>query len=277
MPCMNRLTVTAMSLAIGLTNAKCATDASVGSHSQAVEAYNDVAIGDIGRISADASGKTDDATNNGDTKSDGGKDVVSAAPDKNPCNKLDPNWKTVLAGEYLYNPPPKMGADRTTLEGVSKEQVFALAKLVNDKVVSQLCYAQETVNPVDAGGDAVRVCDSIEVQYNGEPAPDNENVYVICHIKDPLPQGPSLLPQYDKGIIEDKIGISSNTALGYLDPESSSISLDAPALYKTRMIEGVDPQWSPKSHSFFITSGDQDPKYGTGDFKRRSRIWISGK
>ena len=275
---MNRLAATAMSLALGLTSAKCATDTSIGSHSQATAAYNDVVTGDIGRISTDASGRTDATTNNADTKSDGGKDVANAAPDKNPCKKLDPKWKTVLAGEYLYNPPPKMGADRATLEGVTKEQIFALAKLVNDNVVSQLCYAQETVNPVDPEGDAVRVCDSIEVQYNGEPTPDNEDVYVICHIKDPLPQGPELLPQYDKEIIEDKIGISANTALGFsLDPEEYPIGLNAPALYKTRMIEGVDPQWSPKSHSFFITTGDQDPKYGTGDFNRRSRIWISGK
>lgn len=257
---MNRLTATAMSLALGLTNAKCATDASIGSNTQTGTTYSDVVARHIGNISTDAGTDT--------------------APDKNPCNKLDPNWKTMLSGEYAYNPPPNMGADRVTLEGVSKVQVFALAKLIRDKVVTQLCYAQETINPIDAQGDAVRVCNSIEVQYNGEPTSDNEDVYVLCHIKDPLPQGPTLLPQYEKGIIEDEIGISSNTALEYpLDPEGSPMmGLDTPALYKTRIIEGgVGSGPLLTAHSFFLTNGNQDSQYGTGDFKRRSRIWISGK
>lgn len=266
---MNRITATALSLTLGLTN--CATDASVESHFQTATAYGE---GDIGRISTDTSGKTDSIAHNTDANSDSGKGVV---PDENPCNKLDSNWKTLLAGEYVYSPPPKIGTDRATLEGVSKEQVLALAQLVNAKVVTELCYAQKTINPVDTAGDAVRQCDSIEVKYNGEPTPENEDVYVVCHVKDPLPQGPALLPQYDKEIIEDRVDISANTAIEFSPESGNTIGLDVPAIYKTRIIEEINSRVSPLAFSFFLNSGDQDPKSGTGDFKRRSRIWISGR
>ncbi len=274
---MNRLTATMMSLAVGLTSVKCTSDALPGSST--INAYASDVRSDIGHIGNDASTGVDGGKSTADTGVDATQQDAGKAPNfDNPCTKqLGQKWQTLLSGEYHYNPPPNAGADRATLEGVSKQDVLALAQLINSKAVTQLCYAQETVDPVDPEGDAVRVCDSIDLLYNGETKPDNEDVYIRCYIDNkPLPQGPKLFT--GEKFLQDKIGISAATGFDYQDdPALPDIPTNAPAIYKDRMMESEQLTGAPISASFFLTGGNQDPKYGTGDFKRRSRIWISGK
>lgn len=245
-----------------------------------------VGEGDIGKIlyGQDTAGDTSGAST--DAGADSSQDVNAAdasdsaidtgIPEKNPCQQLDPSWKTQLAGEYLYSPPKFVGTDRATLEGVTKEQVIDLAHLINDKVITELCYAQETVDPLDPEGNAVRVCDTIDVMYNGEISLASEEVMINCRFADPLPQGPKFYPQYYNKIIGDRIGLSPNTAFDFLE-DGMAVPLNIPAIYKWRVHEAVEENQSPAIESFFLTGGNQDPMYGTGDFKRRSKIWIAGR
>lgn len=269
---MNRLTATMMSLAIGLTSAKCTSEDLPGSNT--INAYASDVRSDIGHIGNDSSSSTDTGKSTADTNVDAGQqDTGRVINFDNPCTKqLGQKWQTLLSGEYHYNPPATVGSDRATLDGVTKQDVLALAQLIEDKVITKLCYAQETVDPIDPAGNAVRVCDSVDVEYNGPKTPENEDVYVLCHIeKDFLPQGPKLNPNFYDSILEDEVSLSANTALGGKDYEL----IDEPAIYKNRTFQGKDGFMY--GESFFMTGGGQDPKWGTGDFKRRSRVWISGK
>ncbi len=148
------------------------------------------------------------------------------------CDSFGGKWDTLIDSEYEYKYDAKYGADRASLEKVTKDDIVNLMKIIDAKAYSKYCYTQEALNPKNEKLNAARLCNSPLYKLLSNPDVDglftDETNYAICDIGKALPAGPT--PFWGtKKFLFDRVGLSPDTAL-----DLNGKYVGGPAIYKNR-------------------------------------------